>query len=232
MLKQIFLSLTVLCSMTFPVAAHANIPLAVELDLLEMHFGKGYDHFVFDSTVTVGDGPDYLIALLSGGSDIGPRVDELELQALYGRDVGGGATVLAGIRHDARAGADLTHGSFAVQGSLAPWLDAETFFFLSENGNVTGTAQLVGSWNLAEALVFEPRLAVGWSAQDIGAEDTGNGLTDAEISARLRRQILPNLDLYLGVTHERLIGGTRDIAVTAGERGDNTLFVMGGGWSF
>ncbi len=218
--------------MAFPAAAHANVPLAIELALLEMHLAKGEDHFVFDSTVTLGSGPDYAVALLSGGSDIGPRVDELELQALYARDVDGVATFLAGVRHDSRAGADLTHGSFAVQGSLAPWLDAETFLFLSENGNLTGMAQFVGSWQLGETLMLEPRFVIGWSAQDIAAEETGNGLTDAEISARLRQQVLPNMDLYVGVTHERLIGGTRDIAVAAGDQGEKTLFVIGGGLSF
>jgi hypothetical protein len=53
-----------------------------------------------------------------------------------------------------------------------------------------------------------------------------------ELTARLRRPLLPGVDVYLGATHERLLGGTRDIAVAAGDRGNVTLLVVGGGISF
>ncbi len=221
-----------LVGLATPAAAQTGLPVAVKLDLLEMHFGNGDDHFVFDGAATVGQGANHFVARFEGGSDIGPRVDEVEVQALYARDLGGIATLLAGVRHDFRGGGDLSHASRGIEASLAPWLDAESFVFLSHRGDLTGSAELVGGLGLPGNLTLEPRIALGWAAQDIVAEDTANGLTDVELTTRLRRQVLPGVDVYLGATHERLLGGTRDIAVAAGDRGRVTLVVIGGGVSF
>jgi copper resistance protein B len=219
-------------SLATPAAAQVSLPIAVELDLLEMHFGQGDDHFVFDGAVTAGLAGSSVQVRFAGGSDIGPRVDEVEVQGLYGQDLVGFATLLAGVRHDFRDGADLSHATVGIEGGLTPWADAESFLFLSQKGNLTGSAEVVGNWELPGSLTLEPRVAVGWSAQDIAAEDTAKGLTELELTARLRRQVLPGVDLYLGATQERLLGGTRDIAVAAGDRGRVTLLVVGGGISF
>lgn len=221
-----------LVGLATPAAAQTGLPVAVELELLEMHLGNGDHHFVFDGAATVGQGANHFVARFEGGSDIGPRVDEVEVQALYARELGGIATLLAGVRHDFRGGGDLSHASLGIEASLAPWIDAESFVFLSEQGDATGFAQVITGWSLTDTLTMEPRVAVGWSAQNSVVEETASGLTDVELSARLRRQVLPGVDVYLGATHERLLGGTRDIAVAAGDRGRVTLVVIGGGLSF
>lgn len=219
-------------ALALPSAAQANVPVSVDLELLEMHFGEGDDHFVFDGVITAGGGPNLFILRGEGGSDVGPRLDEVEAMALYGRDLAGAATLMVGVRRDFRGGTDLNHGVIGVEGDLAPWLAAEKLVFLSEDGDLTGGALFIGSFGMTESLTLEPRLALSWSAQDIAAEDTASGFTDVEISARLRKQVLDNVDVYIGATHERLLGGTRDIAIAAGDRGDVTMLVIGGGLSF
>ncbi len=59
-----------------------------------------------------------------------------------------------------------------------------------------------------------------------------SGLTDVELSVRLRRSLGENVNIYTGVIHERLLGGTRDIAIAHGETAKVTRAIFGIGLSF
>ncbi|MCF8710393.1 copper resistance protein B [Rhizorhapis sp. SPR117] len=80
--------------------------------------------------------------------------------------------------------------------------------------------------------MLEPRLGLGWSAQAIPGEDLGRGLTDIEASLRLRRSLGKDFNIYAGVVHERLVGFTRTIAVSAGDPSRVTRAIVGLGFSF
>jgi len=86
--------------------------------------------------------------------------------------------------------------------------------------------------DITPSLTLEPRVAFGWSAQAIPAEDLGTGLTDVEASLRLRRSFGDSFNVYTGVVHERLLGSTRSIAVAAGDPSRVTRAVVGLGFSF
>ncbi len=224
--------LAALAGLSTPLAAHAEVPVAIDLELFELHVGSGDTHLVFEGAVTAGSGPDFVIGELEGGSDIGARVDEVEALALYGRDIGNGITLLAGARHDFRDGDDLNHATAGFEAEIGAILEAEALMFLSEDGDLTGITELVAGWRLTEGLTIEPRLVVLWSAQDMAQDDGASGLTEMELSARLRQQVTGFLEVYAGVAHERLLAGTRRIALDAGDRAAVTLFVIGGGASF
>lgn len=215
-----------------PATASAEDAFSAEIDLLEVHVGKGDDHLVLDSTFTLGGDADQFVVKLEGGSDTRTSFDDVEVQALYSRTFSEAFTILAGVRHDIREASDLTHASFGIASELAPWIEAEHFTFLSQHGDLTGSGQLTGSWDLAPRLALEPRLALGWSAQDVAAEDLAGGLTDIEASVRLRRSLGKNANVYGGVIHERLLGGTRDIAVAGGDPARVTRAILGVGFSF
>lgn len=206
--------------------------VGLEVDLFEVHLGKGDDHLLLDSTLTVGGGADQLIVKLAGGSDTRTSFDDFEVQAFYSRSLSDKAALHFGVRHDIRAGSDLTHGVAGVVAELLPGLDAEHYFYLSQHGDLTGGAQLLLGVDITSRLALEPRLVVGWSAQDIPAEDLGNGLTDIEASVRLRRLLGRNFNIYGGVVHERLLGSTRDIAFAAGDPAEVTRAIVGVGFSF
>ena len=203
-----------------------------EVDLLEMHVGEGDDHFVFDSTFSLSGESAGASLKLEGGSDVGPRIDEVTGQLLFTFAPAEGTLLLAGARHDFREGADLTHGSLAVMQDIGGGVSAEHFLFLSEKGDLTGSAMVVASLPLAPTLAVEPRVTLGWSAQAIAEEETGAGLTDLAVSLRLRHAIGPVLNIYAGAIHERLTGATRDMAVAKGDRGQVTRAVIGAGLAF
>lgn len=230
MLRQTVSGLAAALALAFS-PAEAQV-VSGEVDLLEVHLGDGDDHLVLDSTFTLFEGRDRFVLKIEGGSDTRPQFDELTVQALYARDLSDGLQLMAGVRHDARGLGDLTHGALAFEAELTPWLSADHSLFVSEHGDVTGGAQIVGSWSLLPRLSLEPRVAAGWSAQSVVAEDLGAGLTDLEVSVRLRRAIGENFDIYAGVVHERLLGETRKIAVASGNTPRVTRAIIGAGFSF
>lgn len=216
----------------FPAAASAQNGFAADIDLLEVHVGKGHDHLVLDSGMTVGAGADQFVVKVAGGSDTRTSFDDVEIQALYSRALSGRVALLAGVRYDIRDGSNLAHASIGVVADLGSGVEAEHYAFVSQHEDVTGSGQLIVHWDIAPRLTFEPRLALGWSAQSVPEEDLGSGPTDVELSIRLRRSFGENLDIYTGLIHERLLGSTRDIAVAHGETARVTRAIFGIGLSF
>lgn len=212
------------------VAAAQEVEL--EVDLFEVHLGKGDDHLLLDSTLTVGGGADQFLVKLAAGSETRTSFDDFEVQGFYSRSLSDSAALHFGVRHDFRAGSDLTHGVAGLVVEVLPGLEAEQYVFVSQDGDLTGEAQLLLGLDITPSLTLEPRVAFGWSAQAIPAEDLGTGLTDVEASLRLRRSFGDSFNVYTGVVHERLLGSTRSIAVAAGDPSRVTRAVVGLGFSF
>lgn len=187
---------------------------------------------VLDSTLTIGEGDNLLLVKIAGGGDTDTGFNDFEAQALYSRSVSKTTALHFGVRHDLRSGPDLTHGVAGLVVELHPNLEAEHYFFISQRGHLTGGAQLVGNVDLAPQLVLEPRFALGWSAKSVPDEDLGHGLTDLEASLRLRRSIGENVNVYVGIVYERLVGSTRAIAEAAGDSSRSTRAVIGLGLNF
>ena len=203
-----------------------------EIDLFELHAGKGSEHLLVQSTWTLGGGDDQFVLKFDTGSDTRAGFDDAEVQALYARTLSRNATILLGLRHDFRSGENHSYATAGIEGNLTSWLEGERYFFVSEGGDLLGSAQLVARWPLAQDLALEPRIAGGWAAQAVPKEDIGAGLTDIELSLRLRRQIAPFADVYVGGVQERLLGETRRIVRSAGAPVTINRFVIGFGASF
>lgn len=227
---KLFAAFSALCLASAPAAA--QVPLEFEIDLFELHLGKDDDHLVLDSTLTVGGGEDQFLLKLAGGSDTRTSFDDLEVQGLYSRSLSEKAALHFGVRHDMRPGSDLTHGVAGIVAELLPALEAEHYFFISQKGDLTGGAQLIWGVDIAPRLVLEPRLALGWATQSIPGEDLGHGVTDVEVSARMRQSLGENFNIYAGVVHERLVGSTRAIALQANDPSRVTRAIVGLGVNF
>lgn len=218
-----------LATIATPAQAQA---ISGEVELFEVHLGKGDDHLVVDSALTLFEGPDQLVLKIEGGSDTRTQFDELTVQALYARNLSDTVQVTVGLRHDFRDVSDLTHGVLGLEAELAEWLSGEHIVFVSQHGDVTGEVQLVASFAIVDNLALEPRVAASWSAQAIAAEELGSGLTDMEASVRLRQSLGGGLDVYAGVIHERLLGDTRRIAIAGGDTPKVTRAIIGAGFAF
>lgn len=215
-----------------PANAFAKAPVELEVDLLEVHLGKGDNHLLLDSTLTLGEGADQALIKMAGGSETRTSFDDFEVQALYSGAVSDKVALHFGARHDMRAGSNLTHAVAGLVAEVLPGVEVEHYFFVSQEGDLTGAGQILAGFDLTPTLVLEPRLALGWSGQDIPVEDIGGGLTDVEASLRLRQTLTGTLNVYAGVVHERLLGTTRTIAEAAGDPSRVTRAVLGFGFTF
>ena len=203
-----------------------------EVDLLEMHLGSGDDHFVFDGELQAGGERHGAFLKLDGGSDVGAHIDEVTAQALYAFTPRENVALMAGVRHDFREGRDLTFGVLGVTVDLTEIVSAEHFLFVSEHGDVTGDAMVLAALPLTGKLTLEPRAELAWSAQRVPDEELGSGVTDAALSVRLRHAIGPSINVYVGATHERLVGETKRIALAKGDPGHVNRAVIGAGLAF
>ncbi|QQN74930.1 copper resistance protein B [Croceicoccus sp. YJ47] len=207
--------------------------VTTELDLFEVQEGKGDDPFLFDSAITVAGDEFAGVLMTEGGHDsIHFNVHAVTSQALFAYMPNGSTTLMAGARHDFRPGRDLSYASFAVTHTFNAILAGEHFLFISQDGDVTGAGEVLASVSVNAALTLEPRVGLGWAAQDIAREDTAGGFSDVQVAVRLRQSVGPVFNVYVGGVHERLLGRSRDIAQTAGDRPDATRFLVGGGFFF
>lgn len=206
--------------------AHAE-QIGGGIDLFELHPGRGNTHLVLESTWELGQAA----LKLDGGSDTRPTFEDVEIQALWMPEVAHGVKVGLGARQDLRPGSNLTHGVAGVEAELLPWLAAEHYFFLSEHGDLTGSAKIVGRFAISPRLTLEPRAQLDWAGRDIPHEGLAAGATGLELSARLRRSLGPHFDVYAGVIHERTLGRSAAIANASGSPVRITRGVVGAGFS-
>lgn len=202
-------------------------PVEGGIDLLEVHPGPDNTHLAMESTWELGQ----MALKVDGGSETRAKFEEVELQGVWMPQVAPGVTLAFGARHDLRPGDDLTHAVAGVEAELLPWLSGEHYLFVSQDGDVSGSAKLVARWTLVPGLALEPRAQLDWAPKAIASEDIAGGATGLELSARLRHALTDNFDVYVGVVHERALGGTAAIVEAAGDPVHVTRAVIGAGFS-
>jgi copper resistance protein B len=159
MIRSMFLFVAALI---LPAGVAQAQDVSAEIDLLEMHVGSGDDHLVFDGELEVGGERHAAIFKIDGGSDVGPRVDEVTAQALYAFRPRENLSLMTGVRHDFREGRDLTLGVLAIVADLGEIVSAEHFLFVSEDGDVNGEVMALAALPLNGTLTLEPRGEFSW----------------------------------------------------------------------
>jgi copper resistance protein B len=219
--RQMLLPLALLCA---GAAAQAEAP-EIDLDLVEMHF-DGDNSFFLDGSAALGSETDKLIAKLTTGGSVGRKVDQVEGQLLYGRVIGN-VTVSAGVRHEFRPHPHLTYGVVGIEAEPVPALTLEANAFVSQRGDLLAELKAVYDLAVAPRVVVQPRIALNLAAQRVTDQDIDDGPTDVELGVRLRYELSAPFAPYVGISHERLLDGSRRIARAAGDRVDATHLVIG-----
>jgi copper resistance protein B len=153
-------------------------------------------------------------------------VDEAEVQALWSRAISTYWDVQAGLRYDIEPDG-LAHAVLGVQG-LAPYMfevDAAAFF--SEDGNLTAHVEAEYELHFTQRLILQPRVEIGFAAQDIPERETGAGVSDISAGLRLRYEIAREFAPYVGVEWSRAYGDTADYATASGGDAETTRWFAG-----
>ena len=107
------------------------------------------------------------------------------------------------------------------------YFELDAAAFLSDEGNLTG--RLEGEFHLqvTQRMLLQPRLELNVAAQEIPELQLGSGFSSVAAGLRLRYEIRREIAPYLGVSWERKLGETADLARIDGEDEAGWQLVLG-----
>lgn len=200
----------------------------IQGERLEYRSNEGAPLFLWDGQAWWGGDKDKLWIKTEGEYSFDEKVfEDAEVQALWSRAFSRYFDLQAGLRQDFAPGGDRTFGVLGVQGLAPYWFEVDAAAFVSDDGDVSARIELEYELLLTQRLVLQPRTELNFAVQDVPENGVGSGLSTAEIGARLRYEIRREFAPYVGVSWERAVGETADLARTDGEDPSSVSFVAG-----
>lgn len=209
-----------------PVTGGATHQL-FSVDRLEAQIANGEDSYVWEINAWYGGDIDKIWIKSEGEGEFGGNLEDVEIQALWSHAIAPFFDLQTGIRYDIRPQPDRAHAVVGIQG-LAPYLfEIDVAAFLSDRGDITARVEAEYDQRLTQQLILQPRIELGFSAQDIPDIGTGSGFTGLEAGLRLRYEFSPQFAPYIGVEWQQQMGGTADFTRAAGEDPSRVVFLTG-----
>lgn len=208
---------------------HDNEVFAVfRADRLEYQTGEGKDLLLWDVQAWVGADYNKLWFKSEGTWLIDEeKFFEAQTELFYSRNIASFWDAQVGIRHDFKPAPDRTFAAFGVQGLAPLWFEVEATAYVSEDGDVSAALEAEYDLLLSQRLILQPRFETGIALQEVEEYGVGQGFNDIELGLRLRYEIRREFAPYIGVSWNRKLGETADLAEADGEDMDVISFVVG-----
>jgi copper resistance protein B len=111
---------------------------------------------------------------------------------------------------------------------LAPYFfDVDAQFFVASRGRTAARLSVEYELMLTQKLVLAPQFEINAYGKDDVGRGIGSGISSLEAGMRLRYEIVREFAPYIGVTHERKLGDTADMARDADAERSETMLVVG-----
>ncbi|MWJ27893.1 copper resistance protein B [Halomonas sp. ZH2S] len=111
---------------------------------------------------------------------------------------------------------------------LAPYqFELDNSLYVSEDGDLTVEVEGEYDLRIAQRLVLQPRVGLGFAAQDVPERNLGSGMTSGDLDMRLRYEVKREFAPYIGVRYQFLLGETEDIAAAAGDKTEQWMVLAG-----
>ena len=133
----------------------------------------------------------------------------------------------AGIRQDFGKGPARTWLALGVQGLAPYWLDVEATAYVGDAGRAAARLKADYDLLLTQRLILQPYGEANFYSKADPARQLGSGLSEIELSLRLRYEVRRELAPYVGVGWFKRFGGTAELARAAGEGGDELELIAG-----
>nr|CBX27647.1 Copper resistance protein B [uncultured Desulfobacterium sp.] len=208
---------------------HDNEIFAVfRTDRLEYQTGEGKDTLLWDVQAWVGEDYNKLWFKSEGTWLTGKKkIEEVETELFYSRNIATFWDVQAGVRHDFRPEPDRTFAAFGIQGLAPYWFEVEATAYISEDGDISATIEAEYDLLLTQRLMLQPRFETGIAVQEVEKYGVGQGINDIELGLRLRYEIRREFAPYIGISWSRKLGETADFTRADGEDIEVFSFVVG-----
>lgn len=196
-------------------------------DLAEFQARPGGNGYRWESDAWFGGDIERLQIKTEGEGRFGKPIEDFEAQALYSRAISPFWNAHIGLRHDIAPNPSRTYAVLGVEGIAPYWFHVTGQLFLSDKGDLR--ARFEGSYDerITQKLIFQPRLELNLSAQNMPAIGVGSGLTSYELGARLRYEFRKEFAPYIGVEWSGKTGDTARYARLAGDKPNAVQFVAG-----
>jgi copper resistance protein B len=165
--------------------------------------------------------------LRSEGERRDGRLEDADLEVLYGHAIATWWDVLAGVRHDVKPGGPQDFAAIGVMG-LAPYkFEVAATAYIGPSGQTAARLEAEYEALFTNRLILQPLVEVNLYGQDDARRGIGAGLSTVEAGLRLRYEITRRFAPYIGVVHERAFGGTADARRADGDDINDTRIVAG-----
>jgi copper resistance protein B len=199
----------------------------IEADQLEYRALDGDDTVTWKTHGWIGG--DYHKAWIKaeGTAVVNGAAEQSEWQLLYSRAVTAFWDLQVGARYDVKPDPSRGYAVVGVQGLAPYFFDVDAAAFISDDGDVSARIEAEYEWLLTQRLIAKPLLELNVAVQDVPALGVGSGLSDVELGLRLRYEIVREVAPYVGVSWERKVGQTADLARRRGTDVDGAAVVAG-----
>ncbi len=198
------------------------------LDRLERRFTDGADQTYWEAQAWIGSDENKLW-LKTEGNRVDGKTEDAEVEAYYSRAVTAFWDAQIGVRHDVSINDAPSRNwlGLGVQG-LAPYMfEVDATAYIGDNGRSAARFKAEYDLLLTQRWVFMPEIEVNAFGKADPARSLGSGLSDADLTLRLRYDIRRELSPYVGVMWTKKFGGTANFAREAGDATSETLYVAG-----
>ena len=159
----------------------------------------------------------------SEGSDI----EHASLDALWGHSFSRWWDVVVGVRQDFRPGDPQTWAAVGIQGLAPQWFEVQATGYVSPGGRTQLRLEAEYDLLLTNRLILQPVGEVILHGRGDPERGVGAGLSALGGGLRVRYEIRRELAPYIGVTWERKLFGTADLARGAGDEVSSARLALG-----
>jgi copper resistance protein B len=197
-------------------------------DRLEYQTGDGSPALAWDVQAWVG-GDFHKLWLKSEGtwSIDDDEFEEAQAELFYSRNVSPFWDLQIGVRHDFEPDPERTFAALGIQGLAPLWFEIDATAYVSEDGDLSAALEAEYDVFLTQRLVLQPRFETSAALQEVEEYGVGQGINEVELGLRLRYEIRREFAPYIGVSWNRKIGETENLAEAEGEDIDAFSFVVG-----
>lgn len=155
------------------------------------------------------------------------KIERASVDALWGHSFSRWWDVVAGLRQDFRPGDPQTWAAVGIQGLAPQWFEIEATGYVGANGRTAARLEAEYELLLTNRLILQPLIELELYGKGDPERGIGAGLSTIETGLRLRYEIRRELAPYVGLTWERKVFGTADLAREAGEQAGRARVAFG-----
>lgn len=199
---------------------------ALLIDRLERSHTRDGNGASYDVQGWFGRDYDRLVVKAEGDVSKG-KLQEARTELLWGHAIATYWDTQLGMRYDSGVGSDRGWLAFGVQGIAPYWFEVDASAYVGNRGRTALRLGAEYELPLTQKLVLQPSVEVNWYGRRDKVRDTGAGLSEGVAGLRLRYEFSREFAPYVGVERVGKFGETADLARAAGERTEETRWVVG-----